>query len=236
VNSAVLRAESIGHRFGQRQVLKAATLHAFAQRITVLLGRNGCGKSTLLRIIAGQLRPDYGAIHFAGDVHERPRLARLARAGLFFIPERGLLSPFLPLAQHLALANAARERVESVTGALGLTALLQSYGKQLSAGERRRADLALAVLRAPTCLLADEPFQGIGPLDVERIAGQLQALRARGCAIVITGHEIGPLFDQADEIVWMTAGTTHLLGPVASARAHDQFVREYLGSHRLPGP
>ncbi|MGH7470621.1 MAG: hypothetical protein ACRENP_21960, partial [Longimicrobiales bacterium] len=146
----------------------------------------------------------------------------------------GLLTPLLTLAQHFALANAPAESREFVARALGLSELLPYFGNQLSPGERRRADLALAVLRAPVCLLADEPFQGIAPLDIDLISAQLRVLRERGCAIVITGHEIGPLFDSADEVVWMTAGTTHVLGSVASARAHHQFAREYLGPPRLP--
>ena len=226
--NAVLRADSLGRRFGTRQVLKAATLHAHAGRITVLLGRNGCGKSTLLRMITGQVRCDYGAVHFASRVYLRPRLSLLAQDGLFYLPEHGLLSPYLTLEQHLQMAGAA-EDVLAVTEALGLRALLGNFGRQLSPGERRRADVALAHLRAPTCLLADEPFLGIAPLDAERIGHALRAQKERGAAVVITGHEIGPLFELADDVVWMSAGTTHALGSVRDAQRHDQFKREYLG-------
>jgi lipopolysaccharide export system ATP-binding protein len=228
--SVVLRADSLGRRFGTRQVLKAATLYAHAGRITVLLGRNGCGKSTLLRAIVGVTRADYGAVHFGERVYLRPQLARLARAGLFYIPERGLLSPYLTLQQHLQLCSAAAEVRDAVARELGLSDLLEHFGRQLSPGERRRADLALAWLQRPVCLLADEPFQGITPLDVERIARALRALRENGSAIVLTGHEVGPLLDLADEVVWLSAGTTHVLGSVASARIHHQFAQEYLGS------
>jgi ABC-type multidrug transport system ATPase subunit len=226
----ILRADSIGRRFGARQILKAATLHAHAGSITVLLGRNGCGKSTLLKIICGQVRLDQGAVHFNGQLYLRPHLAELARAGLFYIPERGLLSPYLTLEQIFLFSQASADARAEVAAALQLTSLLHNYGRQLSPGERRRADLALALLRGPTCLLADEPFQGIAPLDAESLAVGLRALRERGTAIVLTGHEIPPLFDVADEIIWMTGGTTHALGTVARASAHDQFRREYLGS------
>jgi ABC-type multidrug transport system ATPase subunit len=232
--NALLRAESIGRRFGERLTLKAATLYAWPRRITVLLGRNGCGKSTLLRIITGQLRPDFGVVHFGGRVYLRPRLHQLARAGLFYIPEQGLLSRYLTLAHHLVLTCTDADRRARVTESAGLTELLDRFGKELSPGEQRRADVALAMLRAPTCLLADEPFQGIGPLDAERISTQLRSLKERGCAIVVTGHEIGPLLELADEVVWLTAGTTCALGPVAVARSHEQFQREYLGKSWLP--
>jgi ABC-type lipopolysaccharide export system ATPase subunit len=112
---------------------------------------------------------------------------------------------------------------------LALEHLLSSFGTQLSGGERRLTDIALSMLKQPLCLLADEPFQGMAPIDGERIARALHTLRDNGTAILVTGHEVNALFEIADEIVWMTGGTTHLLGSVAQARAHDQFRREYLG-------
>ena len=89
MSQAVLQADSVGCRFGVRQILKAATLQAFPGRITAMLGRNGCGKSTLLRISAGLIGAEYGAVHFDGRAYSRPRLSTLARHGLFFIPGEG---------------------------------------------------------------------------------------------------------------------------------------------------
>jgi ABC-type lipopolysaccharide export system ATPase subunit len=67
---------------------------------------------------------------------------------------------------------------------------------------------------------------------VERIAPVLRRLAARGCALVVTGHEVPELLTLADEVVWMTAGTTHGLGTAAQAAVHEQFRREYLGPAR----
>lgn len=83
--------------------------------------------------------------------------------------------------------------------------------------------------RRPDCLLADEPFLRITPKDAEAVAGVFRALATAGCAIALTGHEVPMLFDVADEVSWMTAGTTHLLGSPDNAREHHQFGREYLG-------
>jgi ABC-type lipopolysaccharide export system ATPase subunit len=98
----------------------------------------------------------------------------------------------------------------------------------------RRAEVAVAVARNPVCLLADEPFAGIAPTDQARIARVLRRLRDRGCALVVTGHEVPEMLDIADEVVWMTAGTTHGLGTPAQAAASNQFRREYLGIGRAP--
>src|SRR5690606_17638757 len=84
--------DSIEKSFGRRRVVRAATVHVHAGRITALLGRNGCGKTTLLRIAAGEIARDGGCIDFLGRTVARPRLHQLAPAGLFYLPERGLLT------------------------------------------------------------------------------------------------------------------------------------------------
>ena len=226
-------AEGVGRSFGTRQVLKNGSVWAWPGSITVLLGRNGCGKSTLLRCAVGQVRMDHGAVHFGGVSTLRPRLHRLARRGLFFLPEIGMLPRRGRLRTHLAAAAAGvaggAERMAAAVAALGLTAVLDNHRAELSGGERRRADLAVALSRAPRCLLADEPFTGIQPNDQEMVSRALRALADGGTAVVVTGHEVPLLLPLADQVVWMSAGTPHGLGSPEAAAAHDQFRREYLG-------
>ncbi len=217
--------------YGRRRVLKAASVWARPGSVTVVLGRNGCGKSTLLRIGAGVLAPDAGTVHYAGRVYSRPRLDVLARQGLFFLPDRHLLSARWTLRQHVEAftwrfgdAGAARALAR-----LRLEERLDQRPAELSGGERRRAELALAMMRRPRCLLADEPFAGINPGDGEGLAAALREMAREGCAIVVTGHEVPQLLRLADSVVWMVAGTTHGLGTADEAISHAQFRREYLG-------
>jgi ABC-type lipopolysaccharide export system ATPase subunit len=100
---------------------------------------------------------------------------------------------------------------------------------EMSGGEERKAGMALAWVRGPTCLLADEPLAGLAPRDQEVVADMIRVMADEGCAVIATGHDVRPLFDLADEIVWMVAGTTHGIGSSDDARAHEQFRREYLG-------
>ena len=232
MSDAILSVECAGRSFGSRRVLTSASLHAFAGRITALLGRNGSGKSTLLRIAAGVIPADQGVVRFLGVLHVRPALHQLARAGMFFLPERDLLTRNLRVEQHLALMArrcGAPARAQEVASALQLTECARSFAHELSGGERRRAELALIEIREPACLLADEPFMGISPRDAEMIAERLRRLADRGCAIVVSGHEVPTLLALADEVVWVTSGTTHNLGSRAEAEQHWQFSREYLG-------
>lgn len=228
-------ADSIGKSFGARTILKAASVWARAGKITVLFGRNGCGKSTLLKIGAGQLRADHGVVQFAGRAYLRPRLSALASRGLFYLPDRDLLSRRLTVGEQIRAVEwrFGGSRSAGILERLGVGARLGQTPVELSGGERRRAEIAAAWIRAPRCLLADEPFAGIDPADAEVVAEAFREMARQGCAIVITGHEVRQLLDAADDIVWMTAGTTHGMGTPKEAIQHEQFRREYLGPVRL---
>jgi ABC-type multidrug transport system ATPase subunit len=224
-------ADSISKTFGSRRVLKAASIWANEGRITALFGRNGCGKSTLLKIGAGLMAADQGAVHIAGRVFLRPRLPELATSGLFYLPDRNLLARRLTLRQQIRAAewHFGAVRTAGILERLELSSLLGHKSTELSGGERRRAEIALAWIRSPRCLLADEPFSGIDPADRETIAEVFLELAREGCALVISGHEVPQLLDIADDVVWMTAGTTHGLGAPKAALSNDQFRSEYLG-------
>jgi ABC-type multidrug transport system ATPase subunit len=228
---ARLAAESIGKSFGRRRVLSSASLWVHPGTVTALVGRNGEGKSTLFKIAAGLLRADFGMVRFEEERFTRTRLPDMARRGLFFLPERSLLCRSLTLRQHFRAIehHFGNEHIEGTVELLKLGDLLDREAHRLSGGERRRAELAMAVARSPSCLLADEPFLGIVPKDAEFFAEILRGVAADGCAVAITGHEVPSLFATADHVVWMTAGTTHALGTPDQAREHHQFVREYLG-------
>lgn len=225
-----LAIDSVWKRFGRRPVLRNASVWAYPGAVTVLFGRNGEGKSTLLRCGVGLLRADLGVTIFGDRRLRRPSLALLARDGLFFLPDRDLLSPQVRVRAHLlGFVNRFPEAVPDRLAALMRDpALLDRYGWELSGGERRRAELGCAGARGPAVLVADEPLRGLAPLDARAIADYLRMLAAEGCAVLATGHEARALLDIADHVVWMTGGTTHHLGGRDTAMAHDQFRENYL--------
>lgn len=237
----VLRAESVGKSFWTNRVLTSASLRLPAGCVTALLGRNGSGKTTLFRIAAGSLRADYGWIGFRGKRYRRPRLAKLARRGLFFLPDRELLPGGWCLERviHLMSSRSRRGRGDvhralEVLEALGIRSLAESRVGELSDGERRLASVAAAAVRAPRCLLADEPLRELSPASAGRVSGVLRRMAGEGAAVAVTGHERRELLVLADRVVWMTAGTTHELGRPAEAVDHPQFRREYLGPAPIP--
>lgn len=235
----LLRAEGIGKSFGRLTVLKSASLWARPGEVTTLMGRNGVGKTTLMRVAAGVLWPDHGFVRMGDYAAERPRLCRLAREGLFYIPQEQLLSSAFTVERHMR-AVASRwagkdgdERVEEVVEELELETVRSQPVPQLSGGERMRASLALGLIRRPRCLLVDEPLTGLAPMDQARVGGILRRMAAGGTAVVASGHDVGELMALSDRIIWCVAGTTHGLGTPEEAARHPQFVREYLGPRRI---
>lgn len=228
----VLRADSIGKSFGDKRVLSSATLRAVSGEVRVLFGRNGIGKSTLLQIAAGCMAPDTGSVHFAGRVHESARLSILASAGLFYLPDRDLLSSAFSVRTQLEMFRGQFDGASVTQSAeqLGIADHMDKRPTQLSGGERRRAELAAVLVRRPMCLLADEPFRGITPRDAEDFTRVFADLAAQGVAVVITGHDVPALLHAADHVSWCTSGTTYELGPPAVAVRHEGFRRDYLGT------
>lgn len=228
----ILEVDGVGKAFGRVAVLKSGAFSIYPGRITALMGRNGAGKSTLFRVAVGRVRAEWGRVVYKGELVRRPSLARLARRGLMYLPQDSGLTHLLSIReqiQTMAQRFRALDRVDAVVEELRLSTVLSRLPQDISGGERRRASLALALIRKPECLLMDEPFSGIDPTDRELVAQGLRSLRDDGAAVLISGHDVPDLFEVAEEIIWVTAGTTHWLGAPEEARHHDQFRREYLG-------
>lgn len=228
----VLAADCVGKSFDGRRVLTSASLRAVSGELRVMLGRNGAGKSTLLKIAAGRIAPDSGAVHCDGHVHLHASLRKLALLGVFYLPDHDLLSNAFTVRRQLDMIRRRFDGgdVNDAAERLGILQVLDQRPFKLSGGERRRAEIAAALVRKPMCLLADEPLRGIEPKDAEDLTRVLSELAAGGAAVVITGHEVSCLLDAADHVTWCTSGRTYELGSPAVAMQHGQFRREYLGA------
>ena len=229
--TVVLAADCVSKSFGTRRVLSSASLRAVSGQMLAVVGRNGTGKSTLLKIAAGRIQPDSGSVHCNGQGYLEVSLALLAREGVFYLPDHDLLSPAFSIDAQLEMFRRQFRRgdPEKAAALTGITGLLDRRPPMLSGGELRRAELAVALVREPGCLLADEPYRGITPKDMDVITLAFRQLADRGCAVVFTGHEIDTVLAAADRVLWCRAGTTTDLGPPTLAARDSEFARDYLG-------
>lgn len=230
---AILEADGLGKSFRGRTVVSSAGFAVHRGQVTALMGRNGAGKTTLLRIAVGRVRPEWGRVLYKGAYVPRPVLWRLARDGLMYVAQRAALNRLFTVGDHLSAMGRAfsgEERMAAAVDELSLGEVLGRRPGALSGGERQRASLAMAMVRAPECLLMDEPFAGVAPLDRQLIRDAIGGLRSRGVGILVTGHDVVDLLAVSDQVIWVTAGTTHWIGSPDQASAHGQFRREYLGT------
>jgi ABC-type multidrug transport system ATPase subunit len=232
----ILVADCVAKTFGDRRVLSAGSLRAVPGQVRVLFGRNGAGKSTLIKIAVGWIQPDSGTVFMDGEAFEHATLPTLARRGLSYMPDEGLLAPGMLVRHQLGMISSQFPGgdIAHAVERMRIDSFLDRSLRTLSGGERRRADLAAVLVRRPRCLIADEPYRGIAPLDAELLTEVFRELAQAGCAVVATGHEAPTLLAAADHITWCTDGTTYEIGDPTEARQHERFVREYLGPSVRP--
>lgn len=240
MNGPLLELDSITKVYAGRQVLSSASLSVRKGEIVGLFGRNGAGKTTLLEIAVGRRRVDHGLVRYRGETRLRPRHHRLAREGLFYLPDGGLAVGRWTVRRHLravvglgvSIAPGGEDPLQGVLADLELTVPLEAKAHELSTGERRRLEVALGVLREPDLLLADEPLRGISPRDRHMVGRGLTELRDRGAGVLVTGHEARDLLGMVDRVLWLADGRVRKLGDPEEARLDDGFRARYLGPGR----
>ncbi|HDP94625.1 MAG TPA: LPS export ABC transporter ATP-binding protein [Candidatus Aminicenantes bacterium] len=224
----------ISKSFKGRQVVNQVDLVVSAGEVIGLLGPNGAGKTTTFRLMLGMLTPETGSIHLNGkDITRHPVYAR-ARLGIAFLPQepsvfrnmtvRDNLLAVMEMHRHLnktAVDNALKE--------MKLTRLEHRRAALLSGGERRKLEIARALILTPDFLLLDEPFAGIDPLQITELQRMILELRERGIGIIITDHNVREILKITDRSYIINRGNVIFHGD-SSALIRDERVKsEYLG-------
>jgi branched-chain amino acid transport system ATP-binding protein len=246
VADAVLRIENLTKNFGGLRVTDDVTLDVMPGELHAVIGPNGAGKTTLINQISGLLAPDAGRILFAGeDVTSLPVHARATR-GLARSFQITSILPRFSVLENVALAVQARHGTsfrflgtaadEDELNAPALAALAQvglgeradAPAGELSHGEKRALELAIALAMEPKLLLLDEPMAGTGHDETERLVAVLQSLKGR-FPMVLVEHDMTAVFALADRISVLIYGRILASGPPDQVRANRQVVTAYLG-------
>lgn len=169
-------------------------------RLMGLLGPNGSGKTTFLRLLLGQLQPQVGEV----------RTAPAVRMG--YLPEKPVLVGTVPAKTYAAPLGAPRERFEAFARDLGVADLVGRSACSLSAGQRRRLELALVLAEEAELVVLDDPTLGMDVLQLERLVDLLQAQVATGRSVLVSTHllrDLGPAFQH---VVLLKRGRVVLQG------------------------
>jgi lipopolysaccharide export system ATP-binding protein len=193
-----LRAEELVKKYGGRSVVNGVDVQVTQGEIVGLLGPNGAGKTTTFYMITGMIKPNHGRIFL--DEHNITKMAmyRRARMGIGYLSQEASIFRKLTVEQNimaiLQTMNITRQerkhRLEQLMEDMAITRIAKSKGYSLSGGERRRTEIARALVTNPRFLLLDEPFAGIDPIAVEDIQSIVRGLRERGIGILITDHNV----------------------------------------------
>jgi branched-chain amino acid transport system ATP-binding protein len=246
VADPLLRVENLVRRFGGIVATDNLSLDVGRGELHAIIGPNGAGKTTLISQLTGQLFPNSGSIHFAGqDITSLPAYRRSA-LGLARSFQITSLLPDFTAADNVALAAQAHDghsfrfwgnaRKESGLRNAALSALKRVgldhradiVVSRLSHGEQRELELAVALATKPQLLLLDEPMAGLGTTESARMVQLLQELR-REVTIVLVEHDMDAVFALADRITVLVYGRVIASGLPAAIRQNEEVKRAYLG-------
>ena len=229
----VLQARGLEVVRGGRTLLRDVSLSLAAGEIVGVLGPSGAGKSTLFGALIGDPPADSGVVHLGDDDVTGWPMWRRARKGLGYVPQSPSVLWQLTARQNLAAfaqVCGTKLDVPAVAERVGLTARLDVRAGDLSAGERRRLEVARAAcVRRPTVLLCDEPFAGVDPVGAARLGALLQELAIEGVAIVLADHHV----DEA--LALCTRAFLLLGGQIALEATPEDFRRDPLVRQRYLG-
>jgi len=237
-----LIAESLVKVYQGRRVVDGVEIRVDRGQVVGLLGPNGAGKTTTFYLILGLVTPDSGQIRLGDqDITDLPMYLR-ARLGISYLPQEASIFRNLTVEENLVailelqgLTRAEiQQRARGLMEEFGISHLARSPAYQLSGGERRRAEIARALVTSPSFMLLDEPFAGIDPIAVSEIQRLISVLRDRGIGVLITDHNVRETLQITDRAYIISKGRIFRQGTPRDL-AEDEEVREvYLGrSFRL---
>jgi branched-chain amino acid transport system ATP-binding protein len=242
----LLRLQGLCKNFGSLVVTDDVTLDVHAGEMHALIGPNGAGKTTLINQMSGLIAPDAGTVVFAGDdITALPPQTRALR-GMSRTFQISSILPGFAVLENVALAVQARTGSSfrffgsaAAEPALNIPAMaaLEATGiahranvraGELSHGEKRALELAIALAMRPRLLLLDEPMAGIGREETERLVNLLLGLKGQWTMILVE-HDMAAVFALADRISVLIRGRLLITGSPAQVRADPQVVAAYLG-------
>ena len=233
----LLQAKGLVKRYSGRTVVNNVSLTVNQGEIVGLLGRNGAGKTTSFRMVIGMVPPNAGRVTFDGvDVTGMPMYKR-ARRGIGYLSQEPSIfqrltvrDNIMAILELMPLPKAARnERCDHLLEQFSLSHVSRQLARTLSGGERRKLEIARALVTNPTMILLDEPFSGVDPIAVGDLQHEIRALRDRGISILLTDHNVRETLTVTDRTYIIDNGQVLREGPPQELINDDLVRRTYLG-------
>jgi branched-chain amino acid transport system ATP-binding protein len=247
-DGALLRTEQLTRSYGSLLAVDSVDMTVEAGELRSIIGPNGAGKTTFFKLISGEVAPTAGRIWFRGqDITGLPQHA-VARLGIAKSYQITNVFPHLSALENVRVAvqgparaydfwsradhlGAARERAHSLLATVGLGARAELLAAELSHGEKRHLELAIALAADPPLLLLDEPTAGMSPEETDETMVLIRELAA-GRTVVLIEHKMKLVMRVSDRITVLHQGQVLADGRPEEIRANELVQRTYLGAQR----
>lgn len=232
-----LKATGLVKIYGDRTVVNGMDVSCSCGEIVGLLGPNGAGKTTTFYMVVGLVRPNRGKVVFRGeDITADPVYIR-ARKGLGYLAQEpsifrklSVWNNVMAILETLPLdAKKRKARAEELLAPFDLMKVANQPAYTLSGGERRKLEIARALVRNPAILMLDEPFAGVDPLSVNEIQDIIRRLAKKGLGIIITDHNVRETLSVVDRAYMVYNGQLLKEGTTEELISDDGVRARYLG-------
>ena len=234
-----LEAISLAKTIKKTKIVHDISLKVSSREIVGLLGPNGAGKTTSFYMVCGLTDATEGEVFLDGENITHLPLSKRAQMGIGYLPQESSIFKDLTVEENLLIAAEAlklpketvKPRIEKLLEIFNIEPIRSRIGIRLSGGERRRVEIARALVGEPKFLLLDEPFAGIDPLAVVDIQSIVKQLVDLNMGILITDHNVRETLSICDRAYVMRSGEMLAAG-TSDEIANDENVRKhYLGEH-----
>jgi lipopolysaccharide export system ATP-binding protein len=234
---SILKSENLVKIYGKRKVVNKVSLQVKQGEIVGLLGPNGAGKTTSFYMITGLILPNSGKIFLDDEDITSLAMYKRARKGVAYLPQEASIfrklsveDNLLAIMEALKFPRALRkQRCQELMEELRITHIAKNKGYNLSGGERRRTEIARALVSNPKFILLDEPFAGVDPIAVQDIQNIVTKLKERNIGILITDHNVHETLSITDHAYLLFEGRVLKEGD-SEFLANDPEARKlYLG-------
>ena len=223
--------------YGGRQVVNGVDLSIQAGTVVGLLGPNGAGKTTTFYMVVGLAEPDGGQVFIDDTEITAMPMYQRARRGISYLPQEASVFRKLSVSDNLLAIletvepdrNIRKERMERLLEEFGITHIAGSKGYSLSGGERRRVEIARALITNPSFVLLDEPFAGIDPIAVSEIQNLIVSLKNRNIGVLISDHNVRETLGVCDVAYILSAGEVLEYGTPDEIASSTRARAVYLG-------
>ncbi len=237
-NTTILSGNNLRKSYGNKEIVKGISINVKRGEVVGLLGPNGAGKTTTFYMITGMIRPNSGEVKLdETNITNLPMYQR-ARKGIGYLAQEPSVFTKLSVEDNLRLVlemtaltkEEQSQRLEKLLTDFSIDHIRKSKAYTLSGGERRRTEIARALVMEPKFILLDEPFSGIDPIAVEDIQQIIFDLKSRNIGVLITDHNVRETLTITDRAYLLYEGDILKSGSARELTEDEEARRLYLGS------